>query len=165
MTVYRAWVMDTPDDPLHGGQLRSDDDDALVVSDGVIVERARFGELPPEHAGDEVVDLRHGVLLPGFVDTHVHYPQVRAIGALGMPLLEWLERCALPEEARLLDPPYATAVAEEFVSGLVSAGTTTALVFGSHFAHAVDALFTEATRVGVRVTSGLVVSDRGLPAP
>ena len=91
-----------------------------------------------------MLDLRDGVLLPGLVDTHVHYPQVRAIGALGMPLLEWLERCALPEEARLAEPSYAAAVAEEFVAGLVSAGTTTALVFGSHFASAVDALFTRA---------------------
>ena len=110
-----------------------------------------------------MVDLRDGVLLPGLVDTHVHFPQVRAIGALGMPLLEWLDKCALPEECRLASPDYARAVAAEFCSGLISAGTTTALVFGSHFAAAVDALFTEAARLGLRVTSGLVVSDRSLP--
>ena len=99
-------------------------------------------------------------MLPGFVDTHVHFPQVRAIGGLGMPLLDWLERCALPEEARLADATYAAGVAADFVDGLARAGTTTALVFGSHFASAVDALFEEATRVGLRVTSGLVLSDR-----
>lgn len=165
MTLYRARVLDTPDDPLTGGRLRSDDDAGLLVTDGVIVERGVWADVRTAHPDEELVDLRGGVLLPGLVDTHVHYPQVRAIGALGMPLLEWLERCALPEEARLADPAYAVAVAEEFVSGLVSAGTTTALVFGSHFTDAVDALFTEATRVGVRVTSGLVVSDRALPAP
>jgi guanine deaminase len=77
-----------------------------------------------------------------------------------MPLLDWLERCALPEEARLADTTYAATVAAEFVSGLSRAGTTTALVFGSHFAGAVDALFAEAARVGLRVTSGLVLSDR-----
>ena len=80
------------------------------------------------------VDLREGLVLPGFVDTHVHFPQVRAIGGLGMPLLDWLEKCALPEEARLADASYAASVATDFVSGLVRAGTTTALVFGSHFA-------------------------------
>ena len=106
------------------------------------------------------MDLREGLVLPGFVDTHVHFPQVRAIGGLGMPLLDWLEKCALPEEARLADATYAASVATDFVSGLARAGTTTALVFGSHFAGAVDALFTEATRVGLRVTSGLVLSDR-----
>ena len=111
-------------------------------------------------APTDVVDLREGLVLPGFVDTHVHFPQVRAIGGLGMPLLDWLEKCALPEEARLADTTYAASVAADFVSGLARAGTTTALVFGSHFAGAVDALFTEAARVGLRVTSGLVLSDR-----
>jgi guanine deaminase len=100
------------------------------------------------------------LVLPGLVDTHVHFPQVRAIGGLGMPLLDWLERCALPEEARLADASYAASVAADFVAGLARAGTTTALVFGSHFAAAVDELFIEATRVGLRVTSGLVLSDR-----
>ena len=99
-------------------------------------------------------------MLPGFVDTHVHFPQVRVIGGLGMPLLDWLEQCALPEEARLADTSYAAGVAADFVRGLVSAGTTTALVFGSHFPAAVDALFAAASHVGLRVTSGLVVSDR-----
>jgi guanine deaminase len=163
MTIYRARALDTPDDPLTGGLLRSDEDVGFLVVDGMIAERGPFEKVRAGHRGSTVVDLRDGVLLPGLVDTHVHYPQVRAIGALGMPLLEWLERWALPEEARLADVDYARDVAEEFVGGLVSAGTTTALVFGSHFATAVDALFEEATRVGVRVTSGLVVSDRGLP--
>ncbi len=80
-----------------------------------------------------MVDLRAGPLLPGLVDTHVHYPQLRVIGALGMPLLDWLEHCALPEEARLADVAYARDVAREFTSALVDAGTTSALVFGSHF--------------------------------
>lgn len=79
-----------------------------------------------------------------------------------MPLLEWLQRCALPEEARLADSSYAVAVAREFVAGLADAGTTTALVFGAHFLDATEALFTEADRVGLRVTSGLVVGDRDL---
>jgi guanine deaminase len=159
MTIYRAMVLDTPDDPFTGGVLRADEDAGLVVRDGEIRDRGPFTEVVSRHT-DEVVDLRGGLLLPGFVDTHVHFPQVRAIGGLGMPLLDWLEKCALPEEARLADPPYAVSVAGEFVSGLVQAGTTTALVFGAHFAPAVDALFTEAARVGLRITSGLVVSDR-----
>ena len=163
MTVYRARVMDTPDDPFAGGELRAGDDVGLVVEDGVIVARDEFAAIRGAHADEAVVDLRDGVLIPGLVDTHVHYPQVRAIGALGMPLLEWLDRCALPEECRLASEDYAAAVAREFCDGLLSAGTTTALVFGSHFASAVDALFTEAARWGLRVTSGLVVSDRSLP--
>jgi guanine deaminase len=155
--------MDTPEDPFAGGALRSSDDLGLVVEDGLIVARGEFADIHPDHAEQAVVDLRAGVLIPGLVDTHVHFPQVRAIGALGMPLLEWLDKCALPEECRLAAPDYAREVAAEFCNGLVSAGTTTALVFGSHFASAVDALFTESARLGLRVTSGLVVSDRELP--
>jgi guanine deaminase len=107
-----------------------------------------------------VVDLTGGVLLPGLVDTHVHFPQVRVIGGLGMPLLDWLKDCALPEEARMADTGYAGTVAAEFVDGLVRAGTTTALVFGAHYPAAVDQLFERAAAVGLRVAGGLVVSDR-----
>lgn len=160
MTLFRGTVLDTPENPFAGGTLRAEADAGLLVRAGVIVDRGSFAELRRRHAEEGVVDLTGGLVLPGFVDTHVHFPQVRAIGGLGMPLLDWLERCALPEEARLADEHYAAAVATEFVSGLAQAGTTTALVFGAHFAPAVDALFAEASRVGLRVTSGLVVSDR-----
>lgn len=165
MTLYRARVLDTPDDPFTGGTLRSDDDAGLLVDGDAIRARGPFAEVRAAHPDHGVVDLREGVLLPGLIDTHVHYPQVRVIGALGMPLLEWLERCALPEECRLVEAAYAREVASEFVGGLIAAGTTTALVFGSHFPGAVDALFEEVQRHGLRVTAGLVVSDRGLPEP
>lgn len=165
MTIFRGRVLDAPDDPFAGGTLRSEEDAGLLVLDGVITARGDFTDVRAMHPAEEVVDLRGGVVLPGLVDTHVHYPQVRVMGALGMPLLEWLERCALPEECRLADTAYARDVARDFVFGLTSAGTTTALVFGSHYAAAVDLLFEEAARVGLRVTSGLVVSDRLLPEP
>jgi guanine deaminase len=160
MTLYRAEVLDTPDDPFSGGALRADADAGLLVVDGLIVERGAYPEVRRAHRDETVVDLRPGLLLPGLVDTHVHYPQMRAIGALGMPLLEWLDRCALPEEARLADVEYAREVAGEFIASLVDSGTTTALVFGSHFAPAVDVLFERASERGLRITSGLVVGDR-----
>jgi guanine deaminase len=168
--LYRARAFDTPEDPFTaaapGPGFRYDEDLGLAVSaDGVILERGPYSSLAAAHPGASVLDLRSGLLLPGLIDTHVHFPQVRIIGALGMPLLEWLERCALPEEQHLASPSYAATIASELVAGLVAAGTTTSLVFGSHFAPAVDALFAEAARFGLRVTSGLVVSDRVLPAP
>jgi guanine deaminase len=161
--LFRGTFLDTPDDPFGGGALRAEDDGGLLVGDdGTIRARGSFGTLASAHPDASVVDLRGGLVLPGFVDTHVHYPQLRCIGGLGMPLLEWLERCALPEEARLADASYAVDVSREFVAGLAGAGTTTALVFGAHFLDATDALFTEADRVGLRITSGLVVGDRDL---
>jgi cytosine/adenosine deaminase-related metal-dependent hydrolase len=164
VTLFRGTVVDTPEDPFAGGRLRVDHDAGLLVHEGTVVARGGYDEVRATAPDDEVVDLRDGLVLPGFVDTHVHFPQVRAVGGLGMPLLEWLERCALPEEERLGDVTYARQVAREFVDGLVEAGTTTAMVFGAHFAPAVDALFAEAQQAGLRITSGLVVSDRLLPA-
>ena len=167
MTLYRARVLDVPGDPFvdePASALRTELDGGLLVRDGRIVARGAYADLRRHHGDEEVTDLRAGVLLPGFVDTHVHYPQVRAIGGLGMPLLDWLDRCALPEEERLVDSAYAEAVAGEFLSGLTSAGTTTALVFGSHFAEAMESFFGAADRSGLRITAGLVLSDRVLPA-
>ncbi len=160
MTLFRGTFLDTPESPFAGGTLRAEVDGGVLVRDGVILERGGFAAVRLAHPDEDVIDLTEGLVLPGFVDTHVHFPQVRMIGALGLPLLEWLERCALPEEALLADPDYASGVAGDFLDGLVAAGTTTALVFGSHFGPAVELLFTQAAQRGLRITSGLVVSDR-----
>ncbi|WBQ07966.1 guanine deaminase [Kribbella sp. CA-293567] len=160
MTLFRGTFLDTPHNPFTGGALRVATDAALLVEDGVITARGSYSDLRGAHPAERVVDLTGGLVLPGFVDTHVHFPQIRAVGGMGMPLLEWLDRYALPEEARMADAAYASSVADEFVRGLAAAGTTSALVFGAHFAEAVDILFTAASRVGLRITSGLVVSDR-----
>jgi guanine deaminase len=114
------------------------------------------------HPEATVLDATGAVLVPGLVDLHVHYPQVAVIGAMGMTLLDWLATRTLPEEARLASTAYARDVARAFVRGLARNGTTTALVFGSHFAGAQEELFAEAERSGLRITSGLVLSDRNL---
>ncbi len=160
MTIYRGTALDTPDSPFDGGRLRAESDAGIAVEAGVIVGRGPFSRVRAGRPGDEVVELTGGVLLPGLVDTHVHFPQVRVIGALGMPLLDWLECSALPEEARMAEPEHARVVAAEFVDGLIRAGTTSALVFGAHFAPAVDLLFERAAASGLRISAGLVVSDR-----
>ena len=163
MTLYRGTVIDTPGDPFTGhpgDALRVESDGALLVRDGIIVARGDFATLRAAHPDEPVTELTGGLLLPGFIDTHVHYPQLRAIGGLGMPLLDWLDKCALPEESRLADPTYAADVAQEFVTELVAHGTTTALVFGSHFEPAMDILFATAQDLGLNLTTGLVLSDR-----
>ena len=163
MTLFRATIYDTPTDPFSidpTSVLRADDDAGLLVLDGEIAARGAFSTVRAAHPGEPLVDLRDGVLLPGFVDTHVHYPQLRAIGGLGMPLLDWLERCALPEESRFVDADYASTVAGEFLDGLVASGTTSALVFGAHFPAAMDVFFAQARARNLNITTGLVVSDR-----
>ena len=161
MTIYAGTIVDTPGDPFVGdpGDALAEVG-ALLVREGVICARGTFAALQAEYPGEEVVRLAEGMLVPGFIDTHVHFPQIRAIGGLGMPLLDWLERCALPEESKLADQGYAREVAAEFLDGLLISGTTSALVFGSHFAAAMDELFGAAGERGLNITSGLVLSDR-----
>lgn len=161
-TIYRARVLDVPTSPFAGGELRTDEDIALTVTDGIITARGTFADARAQSPEAVVTDLRTGILLPGFVDTHVHYPQLRAIGGLGMPLLDWLDQCALPEEERMAEPTYAGEVAEEFLTGLTRAGTTSALVFGAHQASAMDLFFSAAEKSRLRITAGLTVGDRML---
>jgi guanine deaminase len=162
-TIVRAQVAHTPCNPfVFADALETFPDGAVAFEEGRIVACGSFREVRGMSPDAEVVDARDAVLLPGFVDCHVHFPQVRVIGALGLGLLDWLRSVALPEEARMADVGYAAAVASQFVRGLAANGTTTALVFGSHFVGAQEALFAAASATGLRVASGLVVSDRNL---
>ena len=113
----------------------------MAFSGGRILACGPWSSVSAAYPDAVVLDARDSLLLPGFVDCHVHYPQVRVIGAMGLELMDWLRLRALPEEARLADSAYAAEVASEFVRGLAAAGTTTALVFGSHFPGAQAALF------------------------
>jgi guanine deaminase len=161
--LLRAAIFHTPRNPFrHENALESFSDGGLLIENGRIAACGDYASLATAHPRVRTRDLRGGFLLPGFVDTHVHYPQVRILGGLGYSLLDWLEQHALPEEAKFSVPEYAQAVASEFVHALVSHGTTTALVFGSHFPQAVAILFETAAHAGLRIVSGLVISDRRL---
>jgi guanine deaminase len=162
-TLIRARVVHTPGDPFAGDAgLECHENGAVAFADGHIVSIGDFTEVSAAHPGAEVVDERDAFLLPGLVDTHVHWPQLGVIGAMGLELLDWLRTRTLPEEARLADVEYARPLARDFVRGLAANGTTTALVFGSHFPEAQDAFFEAAAESGLRIASGLVVSDREL---
>jgi guanine deaminase len=158
--IYRATVMHTPLNPFKGGALEVTEDAGVLVRDGRIVQLEDFDVVRRAYPLEPMRDLRPGLLLPGFIDAHVHYPQVRVVGGLGMTLLDWLEHNTLPEEARLADVTYARGVAQAFVRALLMHGTTSAMVFGAHFQGAQAALFEEAESKGLRVTSGMVFSDR-----
>jgi guanine deaminase len=161
--IFRAPLLHTPGNPLTGsGALAAHEDGALAVAEGRIAASGDYSAVRASYPGAPVTDWRGGLLLPGFIDTHLHYPQVRIIGGLGLTLLDWLEQVALPEEARMSDVAYASGTATAFLRGLASHGTTTALVFGAHFAGAMTALFEQAAASGLRIVSGQVLSDRRL---
>jgi guanine deaminase len=159
--ILRAAIFHTPRNPfLTANALVGYADGALAIENGNVVDCGDYSSVAKTYPEAAVNDLRGGYILPGFIDTHVHFPQVRILGGLGYGLLDWLEQLALPEEARLSDAACASAIAQEFVAALAADGTTTALAFGSHFAGATAALFTAAEQRGLRIFSGLVLSDR-----
>lgn len=161
--ILRAPLFHTPGNPFENpGNLVALYDGALAIHAGRVAACGDYIAVRAQYPDAAVRDLRDGCILPGLIDTHAHFPQVRILGALGLSFPEWLETRAMPEEARLADTAHARVVAREFVQGLASHGTTTALVFGSHFAEATAELFNAADHHGLRVTSGLVLSDRGL---
>jgi len=167
--LFRATIFHTPESPFSRemgdpGSLVCHEDGGLLVSGGRIIACGEYVAVRKAHPDASTIDWRGGFLVPGFVDAHVHFPQLRIIGAMGRTLLDWLERVALPEEARMADDRYAADTARRFLRALASHGTTTALVFGAHFPGATAQLFEGAAASGLRIVSGLVLSDRGLHA-
>ena len=161
--IIRAAIFHTPENPFRDpSALEVFEDGGLLVEGGSIRALGDYSGIRRAHPEAALRDLRGGYLLPGFVDTHVHYPQVRVLGGMGYSLLDWLELRTLPEEARLAEPAYAGEIAREFLYSLASHGTTTAMVFGSHFAPAMEVFFDAAVASGLRIASGLVLSDRML---
>ena len=161
--LLRAPLFHTPRNPfIHPHALECHWDGGLLIRNGRVQACGDYPAIRKQHPQATSVDLRGGFLLPGLIDTHIHYPQLKVLGNLGRSLLDWLESCALPEEARMADHSYARAIARQFVSALASHGTTTALVFGAHFASATAELFEAARASGLRMISGLVMSDRRL---
>jgi guanine deaminase len=162
-TVIRAKVMHVPRDPFRdGGTLECHENGAVAFRDGRIVATGDVTEVTSEHPEAELLDERDAFLLPGFVDTHVHWAQLGVIGAMGLELLEWLSTRTLPEEAKQADLDYARPLARDFVRALAANGTTSALVFGSHLPGAQEVFFEAAAASGLRIASGLAVSDRDL---
>lgn len=128
------------------------------------IEGGRITAIGPAPPGCSTPNSHPGcVLLPGFVDTHLHFPQARVIGSASGPLLEWLERSIFPEEARYADYAFARAAAEDFCDKLVRQGTTCASVYASSHPASVQALFEAMHARGLRGQVGLVLMDRGAP--
>ena len=132
----------------------------LLVQGGRIV--AAQAEAPDE--GWTRHDHGGRLILPGFIDTHVHSPQIDVIASYGTELLDWLETHTFPAEALHADIDHARAAAAHFLDALVAHGTTSAAVFPTVHAHSADALFAAAEARGMRVIAGKVLMDRNAPA-
>ena len=118
----------------------------------------------PPGEGWQLHDHRGRLVLPGFVDSHVHSPQIDVIASYGSELLDWLTTHTFPAEARHADPAHAEAASAHFLDALLAHGTTSAVVFPTVHAGSVDALFAAAEGRGMRVIAGKVLMDRNAPA-
>ena len=164
LTGFRGEILAVPRDPLREGDaaIVHHADGLLVVEDGIVVACGAHGDLAARFA-DVPVECLPGVIVPGFVDTHVHYPQADSIAAYGDQLLDWLERHIYPAETAFADRAHADEAAGFFLEELLRNGTTSALVFATVHAGSVDALFEAALARGMRILSGKVLMDLGPP--
>lgn len=158
--AFRAELLSVPEDPAQGGAVLHQEDGLLVVENGLVVAFGAFADLAPRFAG-VAIERISGLVVPGFVDTHIHYPQTDRIAAHGAQLLEWLERHIFPAEAAFADRGHADPVAAFFLDELLRNGTTSALVFATVHAASVDALFEAALARDMRLVSGKVLMDLG----
>lgn len=137
---------------------------AVLVDGGLIVWCGQAGDAPAGLAdGAEHHDYGDDLILPGFVDGHVHYPQIGVIASFGAQLLDWLEKYTFPEEARFSDPDYARDTAKLFLDLLVANGTTTAAVYCTVHPESADAFFAESTSRNLRMIAGKILMDRNAP--
>ena len=159
--AFRGEILSLVHDPSQApGALRHDADGVLVVEDGVIVARGSAGEVLPRFPGVPVESLP-GLIVPGFIDAHVHYPQLDRIASHGEQLLDWLERHIFPAEKAFADAGHAAGVAEAFLDELLRHGTTSALVFATVHTTSVEAFFVAAEARNLRMACGKVLMDLG----
>jgi guanine deaminase len=161
--IYRARLFTPVRDPFeHGidGSYQFFEDGYVAVDDdGKIADVGAWGSAPE----GEVIDLSGKLITPGFVDTHLHAPQLEMIGSYGGHLLEWLNRYTFPTERKFADPEHAARVAHSFYDELLRNGTLTALVFSTIHFEATDIFFAEAERRGFRAIIGKTMMDRNAP--
>jgi guanine deaminase len=147
------------------GAVRHEPDALIVIDSGTITAFGPYdatrGQLP---AGATVT--RYGsdsLIVPGFIDAHVHYPQLQMIGAGGHSLIDWLNVYAFPAEEQFADAEHARDVARMFLRELLRVGTTTAAVYCTVFPQSVDTFFEESARLNTRMIAGKVLMDRHAP--
>jgi len=141
--------------------------DGIMVVDsdsGKVLDVGEYSTTTPKWPNP--LSLKHfkdSLIMPGFIDTHVHYPQYRVIASYGTSLLDWLNTYTFVEEQKFSDLNYATTVAELFLDELIKNGTTTAMTFCSSYKQSVDVFFKAAEKRKLRMVAGKVMMDRNAP--
>ncbi|WP_312365737.1 guanine deaminase [Ensifer sp.] len=139
-------------------------DGALLVEGSVIKASGAYARVKAEAADDVVeIDHRPHLIVPGFIDTHLHFPQMQVMASYAANLLEWLNTYTFPEECRFVETAHAERIASRFFDEMVRHGTTTAAAYCSVHKASADAFFAEALRRDMRMIAGKVMMDRNAP--
>ena len=140
-------------------------DGIILIHDGVISAVGAYSEIKEQLPTNiEIRQYTDSILLPGFIDAHIHYPQVEIIGSYGTQLLEWLNKYTFPTEAKFNDPEHAQQIADFFIAELLRNGTTAASVFCTSAPESVDAIFEAAQAGNMLVLAGKMMMDSHAPA-
>ncbi|MDB5907864.1 MAG: guaD [Massilia sp.] len=165
LRAYRASLLHFHADPAFAAHAYSWHEDGLLLVDGDKIraagDYATLAAALPE--GTEVHDYRGKLVVPGFIDTHVHFPQTDMIASPAPGLLPWLEKYTFPTERQFADPEHGREVAEFFLDELLRCGTTTAMVYCTVHKESVDAFFEASEARGLRMIAGKVLMDRNCP--
>lgn len=172
-TVYRASILNFLSDPypIAGRDSELDEsayqffqDGVLVIEDGKIKLLGEASTILPTLAADvSITEYKDHLIIPGMIDTHIHYPQVEVIASYGEQLMDWLNNYTFPAEGQFKDKAYASNIANFFLDELLKCGTTTALVFGTVHKESVDAFFEASEKRNTRMICGKVMMDRIAP--
>jgi guanine deaminase len=166
MKGFRASFLDVIADPFYREEsecIRYFADGLLVVANGKVQEIGNYADLRIRYADIPIINYSDRLIVSGFIDTHIHFPQTEMIAAYGEQLLEWLSTYTFPTEGKFSDRNYAQKISSIFLDELLRNGTTTALVFAAVFPQSVDAFFEEAQRRNLRMIAGKVMMDRNAP--
>ena len=163
--AYRARILHLVADPAEAGDaaLHYYEDGVLWIQNGHVHAVGPADEILPLPYQVSVREYPNHLIIPGFIDAHVHYPQTGMIASYGEQLLNWLNAYTFPTEAAFGHAEHARHIAEVFLDELLRNGTTTALVFGTVHPQSVDAFFAAAKERGLRMIAGKVLMDRNAP--
>jgi len=163
---FRASFLDVIADPFYAPEadcIRYFTDGLLIVENGKVKDLGNYQDLQAKYSDIPIIEYRDRLIVSGFIDTHIHFPQTEMIASYGEQLLEWLSTYTFPTERKFSDHNYASKIASIFLDELLQNGTTTALVFTAVFPQSTDAFFEEAQRRNLRMIAGKVMMDRNAP--
>ncbi len=168
VVAIRGAFFDFIDDPWkHVGHeetsARFNPDGLMVIEDGKIKAFGPYDQVFPKYSGVSITHVKERLILPGFIDGHIHVPQTRVLGAFGQQLLPWLNKWVFPEEKKYKDRAYAKEGTRGFFENLIASGTTTCQAFTTTSPVATEEFFEEATRRNMLVLGGVTGMDRFAP--